>query len=267
MRPPEWIAAAYFCYIAAVAAGGPFTRNRWRVLAACGAILSVIVFVGQANGRTSTIVRDWLPGLYALCGYWIPGLLAERHAAAFERRLAALDARVLPVIDEFVRRAPRPLLEYLELAYLCCYPLVPGAFGWLVLNGRAGTADRYWTAVLLALSACYGAVPWLATRPPRAIEPQLAIDSRSLTIRPLNLAVLRRVSVHINTFPSGHTAGAVAAAAIVGSVLPLSGVVIGVIASSIAVGSVVGRYHYAADAVAGAVVAMAAVAGTEWWFG
>ena len=40
--------------------------------------------------------------------------------------------------------------------------------------------------------------------------------------------------------------------------MPLAGFVLGAIAVSIAAGSVVGRYHYAADAIAGAAVAMVA---------
>jgi membrane-associated phospholipid phosphatase len=40
--------------------------------------------------------------------------------------------------------------------------------------------------------------------------------------------------------------------------VPEAGIVLGIVAVSIAVGSVVGRYHYAADAIAGAVVALLA---------
>ncbi len=40
--------------------------------------------------------------------------------------------------------------------------------------------------------------------------------------------------------------------------MPLAGLVLAVVAVSIAAGSVVGRYHYAADAIAGAAVAVLA---------
>ena len=74
----------------------------------------------------------------------------------------------------------------------------------------------------------------------------------------MNLAVLDRASVQWNTFPSGHTAASVATALAVASDMPLAGVVLGVVAVSIAAGSVVGRYHYAADALAGVAVAIVA---------
>ena len=78
------------------------------------------------------------------------------------------------------------------------------------------------------------------------------------SIRKLNLAVLDRASVQWNTFPSGHTAASLATALAVGSDMPLAGMMLGVVAVSIASGSVVGRYHYAADAIAGAAVAVLA---------
>ncbi len=267
MRPPEWIAFVYFGYIAATAAVGSSRPNRTRVLAL--SVLVVFLIVMLAQGRTDAIqrVRDWMPGLYALFAYWIPGLLVGRPHLPLERRLEALDAAVLPAIDRVAARAPRLLLESLELAYLCCYPLVPCAFAWLASHGRVHDADRYWTAVLLALYPCYGLVPWLPTRPPRAIEPTIAIDARRLTMRAVNLRVLGGVSIQTNTFPSGHTAAALAAAAVVGAVMPLSGAAITVIAIAIAVASVVGRYHYAADALTGGLVAVAAFACAEWWLG
>ena len=72
--------------------------------------------------------------------------------------------------------------------------------------------------------------------------------------------MLDRGSVQLNTFPSGHTAGVLAAALAVGAHLPPAGAALGVIALGVAVGSVVGRYHYAADAITGAAVALAAFA-------
>ena len=73
------------------------------------------------------------------------------------------------------------------------------------------------------------------------------------------MAVLNRASVQWNTFPSGHTAASLATALAVAGDIPVAGVVFGVVAVSIAAGSVVGRYHYAADALAGAVVAVIAL--------
>ena len=61
----------------------------------------------------------------------------------------------------------------------------------------------------------------------------------------------------MNTFPSGHAAGSFAVALAVIGVLPVTGVVFLVLALSIAVACVVGRYHYVVDVIAGIGLAVA----------
>jgi membrane-associated phospholipid phosphatase len=197
------------------------------------------------------------PLVYLLAGYWLPALLACKVDPHLEDRLSRFDRTLFGPggLERFANNAPRVVLEYLELAYLFCYALVPIGYGWLVLGGFADKAPLYWSTVLLASFLCYGPLPWASTRAPRAIE-QPAGASRS-SVRRLNVAVLDRASVQWNTFPSGHTAASAAAALVVGTYDPAGGVVLGIVAISIAIGSVVGRYHYAADAIAGAVIAVA----------
>jgi membrane-associated phospholipid phosphatase len=170
----------------------------------------------------------------------------------FEGRLLALDRRLQ--VTTISERAPRSLVELLELAYLCCYPMVPVGFASLYLAGLPEESDRFWTAVLLAVFGCYGVLPWLPTRPPRAIEGRPRQSSG--LVRRINLRVLGVASVQLNTFPSGHAAASLATALAVGARLPLAGFLLGLLALAIAIGSVVGRYHYAADALAGAVLAV-----------
>lgn len=161
-------------------------------------------------------------------------------------------------------RSPSALHAYLELTYLLCYPLVPVAFALLYFSSPAvaGEApDRFWSAVLLAVFICYGLLPWLPTRPPRAFLP--ADIPAASALRRLNLHVLNHASIQVNTLPSGHVAAAVAAALAVGLFMPAAGTVIGVLAVSIAAGAVLGRYHYAADAILGVLTALAAFALAE----
>jgi hypothetical protein len=197
--------------------------------------------------------------VYLLAGYWLPGLLVTAPDVRFEARLLGADRRLFGAdgLARFERSAPRLLIEYLELAYLSCYAVVPAGYLCLRLAGHGPeSVDRFWSVVLLASFMCYGLLPWLPTRAPRALEPHRA-GARS-SIRHLNLAVLNRASVQWNTFPSGHTAASVATALVVGSYMPLAGALLGIVAISIAAGSVVGRYHYAADALVGAGVAVLA---------
>ena len=154
------------------------------------------------------------------------------------------------------------MIELLELAYLCCYPMVPIGFACLYFAGLREESDRFWIAVLLAVFGCYGVLPWLPTRPPRAIE-GAPVRSSGL-VRRVNLRVLGVASVQLNTFPSGHAAASLATALAVGARLPLAGLPLGLLALAIALGSVVGRYHYAADALAGAALAILGFLISRW---
>jgi hypothetical protein len=259
----EWIAIGYFLYLIATAAALPsLTPNRRaRVAALAFAVLALIGAIATVDVSLTRAVRPWLPLVYLVAAYRLPSQLVARTNQAFEARLAAWDRSPLASrLATFRARAPAAVLELLELAYLFCYPLVPLGFATLVLTGQtaAADADRFWTTVLGAALPCYGALPWLPTRPPRAIEVAEAGAASKVSV--VNARVLKSVSVGWNTFPSGHAAASVATALAVGARMPIAGAVFGVIAIGICIGSVTGRYHHAADAAAGVVLAGAAFA-------
>lgn len=260
-RVSEWIALAYFIYLIGMALRPHVPpAGRRRVVLLAPIIAASIAALATQTGSAAAIARDWMPLTYLLFGYWLPAHLVSTSNSTFERALLDLDHRLFGTdgLTTFVDRAPRFLIESFELAYLFCYPLVPMGFAWLVLAGYREEADRFWTAVLLAGFLCYGLLPWLPTRAPRAIEPKPARVRSS--IRALNLQILDRASVQLNTFPSGHTAASFATALAVGVYSPVGGAVLGLIALGISSGSIVGRYHYAVDAISGALIALAAFA-------
>jgi membrane-associated phospholipid phosphatase len=240
------VAAVYFAYLAGLA----IARLRlWPAVLSVATLISIFT-IGMPHV---------MPLVYLLVGYWLPALIVREPNMRFEQRLLDVDRRLFGPdgLARFERHAPRAVIEYLELAYLLCYAVVPAGYACLVLTGHdADAIDRFWSIVLLASFLCYGVLPWIPTRAPRAIEPSRS-GERSL-IRQLNMAVLNRASVQWNTFPSGHTAASLATALAVAGDMPVAGVVLGVIAVSIAAGSVAGRYHYAADALTGAAVAIVA---------
>jgi membrane-associated phospholipid phosphatase len=111
---------------------------------------------------------------------------------------------------------------------------------------------------LTAELACYVALPWLRSRPPRAIEGPAVIETRRPTLRRLNTAILDGASVQANTLPSGHVAGALAATLALGAIAPVAGVVFAVLSLLIALSAALCRYHYVVDCVSGAAVAILA---------
>jgi hypothetical protein len=157
-----------------------------------------------------------------------------------------------------VAAIPRWVAYAAELGYLSCFPLVPAAFAVAWMAGSQVDVVRFWMAVLVAGFTCYGTLPWLVSRPPRLIERQASDLQQPMSVTRANVAVLGRVSHHMNTFPSGHVAVCIAAAISVGRIWPAAGAVVGVIAATVAVGAIVGRYHFVADVLLGAAVGIIA---------
>jgi membrane-associated phospholipid phosphatase len=264
LRASEWIIVGYFAYLAGTAAvlRGIDGRGRRRVIGTATAVVIAVLTIASF-GRSAILLRDWMPPVYMLLGYWLPALLVASTNQAFERWLLALDQRWLGIdVSTISERAPRAVIELLEFAYLFCSPMVPLGFACLYIAGLREESDRFWTAVLAAVFGCYGVLPWLPTRPPRAFEGE---PPRSPALmRRVNLRVLGRASIQLNTFPSGHVAASLATALAVCVRLPLVGLPLALLALAIAIASVVGRYHYAADALAGAALALLGFMISRW---
>ena len=264
MRVSEWIVCGFFVYLVVMARIFPLSgQRRARVLLVGLVCVGLVVTLSRLRPQLPiSVARDWVPALYLLQGYWLCGLFFDRPMGAVEDRLLQLDRRLIALtrLAALVRRAPRALLELLELAYLCAYPFIPATLGLLYAAGQRAEADRFWVAVLVASFSCYGMLPWLQTRSPRSIEPAGPIDQRPLALRRLNMAVLDQVSVRVNTLPSAHAATALAAALVVGELQPVLLPVLVAVALAIALATVVGRYHFTVDTVFGLAVGVAG-----WW--
>jgi len=125
-----------------------------------------------------------------------------------------------------------------------------------LLSEHPDQIEWFWRVVLVAEFACYGMLPWIQTRPPRAIEATRNTALELAHLRRLNLAIATRASIQVNTLPSGHAAGAFATALVIASIQPRTGVAFLFLALSISVATVLGRYHYVVDTVLGVLVAL-----------
>ncbi len=229
-----------------------------------GFVITLFVAVGMprlAGPIAASATRDWIPYLLLLMIYWQAGQFVTRTDVQLEARLERWDRKlVAPLLQWCGRNAAGAwILAYLELAYLFCYISMPaglGALYWL----RGGTdAGHFWTVVLLSAYTCYCMVPFIQTRPPRMLGEEWNRPLPASKLRALNLWILRHASIHANTFPSAHVASTAACALILLRFGPAwLGVLFLLIALSVALGAVAGRYHYAADAIFGAAVAIAA---------
>ena len=85
-----------------------------------------------------------MPLVYLLVGYWLPALLVREPDIRSEQRLLDVDRTLFGTdgLARFEQRAPRLLIEYLELSYLLCYAVVPAGYACLVLGGYGGVASK-----------------------------------------------------------------------------------------------------------------------------
>ena len=260
----EWVVCGFFAYLAVLSRVQPLAAAARRRVVLVGLVCVALIFLlaRLRPSPTLEVLREWLPAVYLLQGYWMCGVFFRRPMPGVERRLLAIDEWLFGprALGRLVARTPRIVCSGFELAYLLAYPLVPVGFGVFLVLGQQDRADDFWTAALIAAFGCYGMLPWIQTRPPRALPACEPLCSPYPVLRRLNRVVLRRLSVQVNTLPSGHAATSVAVGLAVWSVSPAAGAVLLVVAAGISIGTVLGRYHYAVDTLSGVLVGA-----LGWW--
>ena len=248
MSAPDFVALVYFAYLAVAGTGareGPRRRRERRGESARRRR------VGWRSPTLATTiwsrygVRIVWPLALLFAGYRLAGWFYEQANEPLERWLLELDGR----IEDWVRRtagerpgtrvsAPRgPWLRsthWLEAAYLSVYVVIPlgalvvaatatGAGRRSVLDRRARGRVRLLRSVAVDSDASARAHSLL-------IAPPVAVAG----LRRVNLAILERGSIGVNTLPSGHAATAVATAVAVAPHAPVAAAALGLAALLIA---------------------------------
>jgi membrane-associated phospholipid phosphatase len=242
----------FFVYIAVVAGLLPGLAARRRLQAAGGAAAGLVLCAAAWLLPPVGVLDEWiLPPVALLLSYWTSGLVFVAPMPPAERALERIDGWLR--IDAIAAQAPRWVAELLEASYTVIYPLIPLALAIHLTASADPSADRFWTVILITDFICFGFLPWVQTRPPRA---RRSSEPWRSSLRRFNLRLLDRSSIQVNTFPSGHAAEALAAALLVADApWPLT-LWMSLNAVLVSAGAVFGRYHYAADALAGWVVAI-----------
>jgi hypothetical protein len=263
MRAAEWINVGTFSFFVVCAWLRPLKREqraRATAFGLGGILLTLAAYLAQwaTNAFALSIVRDWLPAPLIMIVYWQTGQFFSKPNERLQAGFLGLDDRILGGL--FGGRA-RPSLSLpvagsLELAYLFCYPLIPLGLLALYLLGLRAHAEEYWVAVLPPTYLCYALLPFVQMLPPRLLPADRWHGLTRGGVRAFNLWVLRRGSIQVNTFPSAHVASTVAASLVLLRLAPAVGVAFLVITIGIAFGAVLGRYHYAIDAIAAAALAL-----------
>jgi hypothetical protein len=253
VRSCEWISFIYFAAMTALGWVRPLPPARRLQITAIGLALgSAILWLSRDGGAW---VRDWAPVAYILAGYYLSGRFFVRPSPAIEHWLLSWDRRLLGDPTTRFARWPAPLLAYLEVVYMGCVLLVPAGFALLAVSGRATLADRYWTMVTGAEFGAFIPLAVVQTRPPWWLERTAALPDQA--VHRFAARMVRTLTINANTLPSGHVAGSLAVAFALVGPMPWAGAVCLLLATSISVACVVGRYHYIVDGVTGAALAVA----------
>jgi membrane-associated phospholipid phosphatase len=263
MRIAEWINLVFFSFFVIVSWLRPLTSQRRIEIVVIGIAGIVLILAAQLGQRilpslTVSVVRDWLPAALMPMAYWQAGRFSSRVNVSFQTRLQRLDEKLLRgrVPNQAVKPGFRWIAASLELAYLSCYALVPMGLGVLYLAHMRRHATEYWSVVLAATYPCYAFTVFVQTLPPRLFEAD-SIRPKAGIIRTFNLWIVRRLSIGLNTFPSAHVTATLGGSLVLLHFVPSVGLAFVLVSIGIAIGAVLGRYHYAADVLVGAVLAVA----------
>jgi len=259
LRSSELFIIGYFLYVAFVAlfllaASWP----AW-IFALCVASLIVVL------SWTDSFLRDWLPLAYTLVAYREMDLFRSvAHAHSLERAWIVWDRWALDQLHvrNVIEALGWPLPFYLELCYLLVYSVGVVGLIALLLSHRRDQVDRLLLAYLAGTLGTYALFPFFPSDPPRLLFPNADLPNVVTLPRQLNLWLVGTYGIHSSVFPSAHVSSAFSAAWGLHATLPQRPwiarwmVIYGL---SLAVATVYGRYHYAADALAGIVMSLAAI--------
>ncbi len=252
MRSSESLSFIYFAVLTPLAWFRPLPPSRRLQISAIGIIM--MAAIPLLSRAATPLQRDWAPAVIILVGYYFSGRFFVTPSPDLERWLMSWDRRLLGEPATRFALWPRPVLAYLDLVYMGCFLMIPAGLAVLLATGHGHLADRYWTMVVAAEFGAFAPLSVFPTRPPWLVEGKAALPDH--TVHNLASQMVEYFTIRANTFPSGHVSGSLAIAFALLGPVPWVGVGLLLLAVSITIACVVGRYHYIADCAAGAALAV-----------
>ncbi len=189
-----------------------------------------------------------------------------RYQVAMEQSWMRWDQQILvywewsPRIEASGAIAP----AFLELCYLLVYGVGAFSITIIYLLHQRHKVDKWLCIYLIGTLTAYSLVPFFPSQPPRIAFSAMGPEPMRSALRTFNLWILTSSSIHAGVFPSAHVASVFAAAWGMFFVLrERRWIAWGFIfyGCSVAIATVYGRYHYAADAIAGFAIS---ITGAVW---
>jgi membrane-associated phospholipid phosphatase len=261
LRSSEWLLTAYFAYVALISPAFPMQSKSLPFLVA---ILVPALFFALALGRTVafSMARDWAAAAMILVAYremdWFSGLprnfSLELMWVEWDRAILYRGG-VQRAIEAFGSLGP----IYLELCYLLVYAVAPFVVAIFYIERRRERVNGALFLYLLGTLLAYMLFPYFPSDPPRVAFAGTDLPNVFTSLRRLNLWLVGDYGIHSSVFPSAHVSSAFSAVWALFAFLPeRKKIAWGMLIyeCSVAIATVYGRYHYAADAIAGVAVSL-----------
>jgi membrane-associated phospholipid phosphatase len=263
LRSAEWLLLVYFGYVAAISPRFPLgPQINWRPFLVEALVCALFLALVCGRGVAFSMARDWVPVGLILVAYremdWFSVLPRNLH---LEFTWVAWDRTILyqgglqRAIESLGRLGP----VYLELCYLLVYAVAPFVVAILYIEHRRERVNGVLFLYLLGTLLAYALFPYFPSDPPRAAFGGTDLPNIFTAVRRLNLWLVGGYGIHSSVFPSAHVSSAFSAAWALLAYLPeRRRIGLGMLfyAVSVALGTVYGRYHYAADAAAGMAISL-----------
>lgn len=237
---------------------------RWPVLLPIHLLL-VALIAGLALARRRAIpilseISHWYPALLFLFFFEEIGLIVHAiHPGWFDDYLIRADYALFGAhptlwIEQY---AGYWLTEYMQLVYTSYFLLTIGLGALLWFRGQRKEFSIFMTSTCAAYYLCYVIFVLFPIESPHHTMAHL--QQVELTGGPftafINL-IEKHGRVHGGAFPSAHVAGSVVVMISAWRFAPRAGILLTPLVLSICVATVYGRYHYAMDVFAGALMAV-----------
>ncbi len=266
-RPSEWVLLAYFSYTGILA----FQYNLPAGQKVLGLAVPLVLFaLGYLDSsflrrRWTSMVRDWLPAPLVLAAYWqVNWFRVDYHLEELERLWLTWDRYLL---NELGLRAAVESLgpvipSLIEISYLLMYVVPPFSIAAFYILRKRDRIEQYMFPFLLGTLSAYAMISHFPSGSPRVEHAGLDLPNIFTVWRQFNIWILNHGDIQTSVFPSGHVTAAFSAA--FGMMLalperPWFGRILLINSFLILVATVYGRYHYAADGIAGLAISLTAL--------
>lgn len=164
--------------------------------------------------------------------------------------------------QDWIRAQPWLWLSWpLHLGYLSYYFILAGAPLGLWITGRHAAARQTILLIMVTFYTCYAVFLFFPVAGPRYVFPLAENAATAIPPAVFTQHLLERGAAWGTAFPSSHVAAALVASVSACRAWRLLGFVLVPLAVLLSLGTVYGQFHYAVDALAGALVASVVLVG------